>query len=162
LGKIDREIRLLGHRGKQRFHPQSPVQPDRNPAPYFIVAVLAALVIWTVQQNWTQDSNPTANSAAQKARSAEGDVRRVFSADDYPVEALRNGEEGTVRAKLDVDRQGRVSRCMIVQSSGFASLDGATCNVLERRAHFTPARDAHGKAVADTYVTPPVKWQLEG
>jgi protein TonB len=149
--------------GKQQFHPRSPVQPDRNPAPYFIAAVIAAVVIWTAQQRWLQDSNPAVrNGTTQEPRSAKGDVRAVFSADDYPVEAQRKGEEGTVRARLDIDKHGRVKRCTIVQTSGSSSLDNATCNILERRARFTPARDANGNAVGDSVLTPPVRWQLEG
>jgi len=155
---------VFGDRGKQQFHPRSPVQGDRSPAPYFIIAVVAALAIWTAQQQWTQDSNPPVarETGHEGPRSASGDVRTVFSADDYPIEAQRKGEEGTVQARLDVDARGRVSRCTVIRSSGSVSLDSATCRILERRARFTPARDVNGKAVVDSYVTPPIRWQLEG
>jgi protein TonB len=164
-GKHGRYITaMFDRRGNQNFHPRSPVQPDRSPAPYFIAAIVAAIAIWSVQQQWAQDSNPPVAREAghDGVRSARGDVRTVFSADDYPVDAQRKGEEGTVQAKLDVDTHGRVSRCTVIRSSGSASLDGATCRILQRRARFAPARDVKGKAVGDTYVTPPIKWQLEG
>jgi len=92
----------------------------------------------------------------------KGDLRMLFSADDYPATAQRNGEEGTVQARLDVNSQGRVERCSIIRSSGSASLDQVTCDVLRKRARFAPARDADGKAVPDSVVTPPVTWRLEG
>jgi protein TonB len=89
-------------------------------------------------------------------------MRHVFSGDDYPAAAQVRGEEGDVRARLDVDTRGRVSRCTIVQSSGSESLDDATCRILEERARFAPARDAGGNPVADSVLTPPIVWRLEG
>ena len=141
---------------KQKFDPRSPVQHDRNPALYFILALIAAIAIWTIQQRTIEDSSPE-----REQRSTRGDLRTLFSTDDYPATALQNGEEGTVQARLQVDPQGRVSGCSIIRSSGHASLDDATCNILRKRARFTPARDAHGNAVADSVVTPAVVWRLE-
>lgn len=141
---------------KQKFDPRSPVQHDRSPALYFIVAIIAAIAIWTFQQRAIEDSNP---ERAQQP--TKGDLRTLFSTDDYPVTALQNGEEGTVQARLQVDPEGRVAGCSIVRSSGHASLDRATCNILRKRARFTPARDSNGKAVSDSVVTPAVVWRLE-
>jgi protein TonB len=91
---------------------------------------------------------------------AKGDVRYIFSDDDYPADAQRAGEEGTVQAKLDIDPSGRVVRCTVIRSSGHTSLDAGTCRILIRRARFVPAKDRNGEATADTYVTPPVTWRL--
>jgi protein TonB len=149
---------------KARFHPLSPVQPDRSPAPYFLAAVVAAVVIWTVQQKLIQDSNqatPQGVSRVRPAQAARGDLRSLFSTDDYPASALARSEEGTVQARLDVNTKGLVRRCTIIRSSGHDSLDDATCNILMRRARFAPAHDAHGNAVPDSIVTPPVSWRLE-
>lgn len=143
-------------RFKQKFDRRSPVQPDRNSAAYFIIAIVAAIAIWTFQQRAIEDSN---SEPAQQP--TLGDIRAVFSADDYPAKAQRNGEEGTVQARLAVDTRGRVTRCSIIRSSGHASLDQVTCDILRKRASFIPARDANGKAVPDSVVTPPVVWRLE-
>ena len=68
----------------------------------------------------------------------------------------------TVRdyALLMLDPTGRVSACTVVESSGSASLDKATCTILSSRARFEPARDANGRAVQDTY-TQKIVWQLQ-
>jgi len=98
----------------------------------------------------------------QSAQSARGDLRTLFSADDYPASAQSAGAEGTVRASLSIGPDGRVASCNVTQSSGNPSLDSATCNILRRRAKFIPARDSNGNAVSDTITTPPIRWQLEG
>jgi protein TonB len=149
---------------RQQADPRSPVQPDKSRAAYVAIALVAAAAIWTVQQYAVQDSTPPARSvpSSEPAHSAKGEVRGVFSADDYPAEAQRNNEEGTVQAELAVDAKGRVRDCTIIRSSGHRSLDDATCNILKRRARFRPARDVNGKAVPDSVVTPPVVWRLEG
>ena len=96
------------------------------------------------------------------AQSAKGDLRSLFSADDYPASAQAAGAEGTVRAELTIGADGRVVSCNISQSSGNSSLDQATCNILRRRAKFTPARDSNGNPTTDTVSTPPIRWQLQG
>ena len=96
------------------------------------------------------------------AQSAKGDLRTLFSADDYPASAQSSGAEGTTRASLTIGPDGRVTSCNIVQSSGNSSLDSTTCNILRRRAKFTPARDSNGNATSDTITTPSIVWRLEG
>ena len=98
----------------------------------------------------------------QSATSARGDLRSLFSADDYPASAQSAGAEGTTRASLTIGPDGRVVGCSIIQSSGNGALDSATCNILRRRAKFVPARDSNGNATTDTITTPPIVWRLEG
>lgn len=98
----------------------------------------------------------------QSAQSAKGDLRTLFSSDDYPASAQSAGAEGTARATLTIGPDGRVTGCSITQSTGNGSLDAATCNVLRRRAKFTPARDSNGNATSDTVNTPAIVWRLEG
>lgn len=87
--------------------------------------------------------------------------KAIFSRDDYPKEAVRNGWEGTVVADLSVNKKGRVSACRIVKSSGYTVLDRTTCNLLFRRAKFTPATDDNGDPTEDTFRTPPIDWRLQ-
>ncbi len=96
------------------------------------------------------------------AQSAKGDLRTLFSADDYPAAAQSAGAEGTAQATLSIGADGRVVGCNLIRSTGNSSLDSATCNILRRRAKFTPARDTNGNPVGDTITTPPITWRLEG
>jgi protein TonB len=98
----------------------------------------------------------------QSAQSAKGDLRSLLSADDYPASAQSAGAEGTVQASLTIGPDGRVVGCNVTRSSGNSSLDGATCNILRRRAKFTPARDSNGQPTTDSVSTPPIVWRLEG
>jgi protein TonB len=98
----------------------------------------------------------------QSAQSAKGDLRTLFSADDYPAAAQAAGAEGTAQAQLTIGPDGRVVGCNLTKSTGNSALDSATCNILRRRAKFTPARDSSGNATTDTVSTPPIVWRLEG
>jgi protein TonB len=92
------------------------------------------------------------------AQSAKGDVRTLFSSDDYPSSALAAGAGGTAQAELTIGPDGRVVGCNLIRSTGNNALDSATCNILRRRAKFTPARDSNGNPTTDTYKTPPITW----
>lgn len=71
-------------------------------------------------------------------------------ADDYPLEAAKFGLAGKVRFRLDIDPQGHVTGCEILQSAG-PVLDAVSCRVLVKRARFEPARGSSGQAAASTY-----------
>ena len=98
----------------------------------------------------------------QSAQSAKGDLRTLFSADDYPPSAVSAGAEGTAQASITIGTDGRVQSCNIIRSSGNSALDSATCNIIRRRAKFVPAKDSNGNATTDTITTPPITWRLEG
>ncbi|HYG48692.1 MAG TPA: energy transducer TonB [Allosphingosinicella sp.] len=84
---------------------------------------------------------------------AEQPLASYLSDEDYPSEAVRNGEAGAVAFRIDVSPDGRPAACKVTSSSGSPTLDAATCRVLMERPRFVPARDSAGKAVPD---------QLEG
>lgn len=71
--------------------------------------------------------------------------------DDYPADALRREEQGTVAYTLDVDTQGRVTNCTVTSGSGSQSLDTAACRLLTRRGRFEPGKDASGNPVNGSY-----------
>ena len=159
---------------RERFHPQSPVQADRtSPVPLIVSGLLLAAVAWQARESWidalappyaepTDQARPTHAGGSQSARpeSARGNLLGLFTSEDYPVEALKKDEQGSVAVRLQIDRSGRVSGCTLLQSSGSESLDKATCNILKDRARFTPARNSDGATVPDTY-TQRVVWQLQ-
>ena len=88
-------------------------------------------------------------------------LQEVVRPEDYPVEALQAYKQGTTRIKLEIDRNGGVRNCKVVESSTVPSLDRRTCELFERRARFEPARDDKGSARAATLEIP-VRWQLRG
>lgn len=72
----------------------------------------------------------------------------LVSRDDYPQQARADRAQGTVRFRLVVETDGRVSRCTILRSSGSSILDSTTCRLMRSRARFVPARDASGRFVS--------------
>jgi protein TonB len=72
----------------------------------------------------------------------------LFGPADYPTSLVGGPSPGPVTVRLAVAANGRVAGCAIVQSSGAAALDTATCRLLISRARFIPARDADGNPTA--------------
>ncbi|HPU16097.1 MAG TPA: TonB family protein [Polymorphobacter sp.] len=68
-----------------------------------------------------------------------------YTAGDYPQSASRNSEMGYARIRVIVSPQGKPIDCAVVDSSGTASLDAASCAVMLKRGAFTPARDDNGQ-----------------
>lgn len=98
-------------------------------------------------------------SQSHRASRAKGSLVGLFSSDDYPNEALRKNETGTVSVQLTIDPDGRVSDCQIKLSALSPSLDAATCRVLSERARFEPARNRAGRAVTDKY-SQRITWKI--
>lgn len=70
----------------------------------------------------------------------------------YPPSALRRGESGTVRVRVDVDAQGQPAGVALIQRSGSRDLDRAAMEVV-RKWRFQPAQ-RDGKAVASSIEIP--------
>ena len=102
---------------------------------------------------------PPSSARAEPAR-AQVNLGSLISNDDYPAEALRNEQQGTVGFRLVVGTDGRVTGCTITSSSGHASLDSTTCRLLTARARFTPARDSRGRPTTDS-VSARIVWRIE-
>ena len=154
---------------RQKVDPRSPVQPDRGAtAPILLVAFMAGIVIWTFQQYRIQDAGPGA-----KEREKNGTTSRsippsspdsklltgLFSNDDYPAGALDRNEQGTVGVRVEINRRGRVAKCIVTESSGYDSLDGATCRIIDARARFAPAHDVNSDAV-ESAITQKITWRI--
>jgi protein TonB len=72
---------------------------------------------------------------------------------DYRRARAPGGAAGTVLVSFRVRTDGRVDRCAVIRSSGYAEFDDATCRLIERRFRFRPARDASGRAIEWTIRT---------
>ncbi|HZG09469.1 MAG TPA: energy transducer TonB [Allosphingosinicella sp.] len=108
---------------------------------------------------WSGD--PAALRGLRAAPQPRQPIPLYVKADDYPPEALRSGASGTVTMLLGIGADGRVASCKTVVSSSHAAIDAKSCDILSRRARFTPARDAAGIPVAAPYVTR-LGWRLGG
>ncbi|HEX8937047.1 MAG TPA: TonB family protein, partial [Sphingomicrobium sp.] len=124
--------------------PPPPIQTITAPTPPVIPPVVPS-----------PPAPPPPPRKVQSATSAKGDLRTLFSADDYPAAAQAAGAEGTAQAELTIGSDGRVVGCDLIRSTGNSALDSTTCNILRRRVKFTPARDSNGNPTTDTYTTPP-------
>lgn len=92
----------------------------------------------------------------------KGDVRTIFTANDYPAEAIHRSQQGTAQFLLLINEKGSVAACHVLEPSGIPVLDAMGCVVLQERAKFKPALDAAGKPVRSSTVTPPVTWRIGG
>ncbi|QZH75120.1 MAG: TonB family protein [Erythrobacter sp.] len=101
---------------------------------------------------------PTPAFTPVAARPANN-MQSWITTDDYSRSNLTREREGTARYRLVVGSNGRVDACEITSSTGHASLDTATCRLIERRARFDPATNNRGERVVGTY-TGSVTWQI--
>ena len=145
-----------------------PPPPENTPPPPQIVA--PPPIVQTVREAPPPVITPTAPPAppappapavVTKAQSVKGNLQGLFSGDDYPADAQRNDEQGSVRVTLSIGTDGRVAGCNVTSSSGSRSLDNATCRILRSRARFTPAKLTNGQPTTDTY-SQTITWRLEG
>jgi TonB family protein len=58
---------------------------------------------------------------------------------DYPVDAIRAEASGRVEIEVRVAANGTIADCLILSSSGNASLDQRTCDIARERLQFSPA-----------------------
>ena len=75
------------------------------------------------------------------------DVVALFKTEDYPQEAMRNGEQGTVAVLGFVTPDGRFRDCKVIESSKSRSLDEVTCKIFVARARYTPAIGPDGRKI---------------
>ena len=66
---------------------------------------------------------------------------------DYARTSHPRGAAGTVTISFRVRSDGAVDRCRVTGSSGYPSIDEATCRLVEQRFRFRPALDASGNPV---------------
>lgn len=109
-----------------------------------------------------QDETDVQADAQDQPLSSEERGRRLarwITRDDYPIAALRAGAEGTVRIAWKISVLGFVTDCRVVESSGNADLDAASCEALTRRGRYSPALDQHGMPI-ESQASRSVHWVL--
>lgn len=105
-------------------------------------------------------TEPTRAAVTPKAPKPKGRPGEWVTRNDYPAQDLREGNEGTVRFRLGINAEGKVTSCTITGSSGFPRLDNTACAKLSQRGRFEPATDGNGAKVAGTWYSA-VRWSIE-
>lgn len=77
--------------------------------------------------------------------------------EDYPSGPLFFGASAIVRFRMMVGADGVPTQCFIQQATNSPEFIKLTCDLLMKRARFSPARDRVGKPVA-SYYTNSVRW----
>lgn len=90
---------------------------------------------------------------------AKGNLQGLFSADDYPSDALQAHETGKVKVAVLINEKGRVADCSVIETSGVAVLDAQACAAIKNRARFTPSVGKDGKPSRDGFMQT-IVWQL--
>ena len=138
------------------FYNRRPVETVQPPAPAAV-------------ETGPQAADSSASTTTRPARKAESTkparatainrdpqpVARIQP--DYPPQAFRNHEEGTVLVRVNVDANGMATNSQVVNRSGSRELDGAAMDAV-RKWQFKPALK-DGKAIAST-VDVPVEFKL--
>ena len=87
------------------------------------------------------------------------DPARWVTDSDYRSRWIREGLHGTAKFRLDIAANGKVSDCVITQSTGHDVLDQATCELIAKRARFAPATGPTGLVTEGTYSSS-IRWVL--
>ena len=106
-----------------------------------------------------ESASPPPPSAIRQPARAEANLATYVRNGDYPDQALSRGEEGATSFRLTIDRRGRATECIVINSSGSASIDHVTCRIMIERARFTPAIGHDGLPTEDQ-ITARLSWRL--
>ena len=77
-------------------------------------------------------------------------IKRIVA--QYPTEALRRGEQGTIRFMVIIDEEGEVTECRQSGVTEVNKLKSPVCREM-RSARFEPARDINGAAMKSYYAS---------
>lgn len=120
-------------------------------------APLAAMrtCIASLVKAWGLD--PAQQDALGKRTTSIGKPGLWLTSSDYPAGALAKGASAIVRFRLMVGSDGIPTQCFVQQATMSPEFIKLTCDLLMKRARFSPALDRDGKPVA-SYYTNSVRW----
>lgn len=101
------------------------------------------------------DAHRTLSRSAVPAKSPASWI----GAGQYPLQLLRNAEQGLVHFRLIVEPDGKPSACHIQSTTRAKGFDDAVCAAMMKNARFEPALDAAGKPIR-TYWSNSVRFEL--
>lgn len=73
--------------------------------------------------------------------------------DDYPAGSLRNGHNGLVQFRLDIDPSGVVTGCYVLHRTNPDDFADLTCKLISKRAKFVPALGKDGQPVKSFFIS---------
>lgn len=100
-----------------------------------------------------QGSGSGGAGSGSGAATAPVHVAGALTDADYSRAGLPKGAQGTVVISFRVRKNGGVDSCAVVRSSGYAPIDRDTCQLVEQRFKFRPARDSTGQPIDFTLRT---------
>ncbi len=108
-----------------------------------IALIAAAATAVPAAALFAADTPQTAPAAAIEPKAESLRAARNAEAIErfYPAESLRRGEEGSVKFRVTLDDKGLIQSCAVIETSGYARLDAATCEVMVATARFRPVRE---------------------
>jgi len=99
----------------------------------------AALLLGLAVLGAAQATEPSAGLSLNGSRAIPiGEAGWIDPIEDFPARARRDGQGGTVLARVFVDRSGRVTGCLVREGPNVPALQAATCRMLRSRARFQP------------------------
>lgn len=106
--------------------------------------MLALLALASITTVLTAAGGPGSEGQDQIVRSAQNGE---FVSRHYPAGALKRGEQGRVAFRVTIETDGSLGTCDVTESSGFATLDNETCEILLRYGRFDAVRNEEGRSI---------------
>lgn len=103
-----------------------------------------------LMQSWGYD--PAVQASLSRPLSPLSNPSMWFRTNDFPINAAMQGHNGLVQARMDVDADGKMAGCHVLRRTNPDEFADITCEVLSKRARFSPALDASGKPVKSFYM----------
>ena len=85
---------------------------------------------------------------------------KSIPASAYPAEFAMEGRQAVITARLMIDPTGAITDCKVLEDFGEPRIAKITCDQINARIHFEPARDAAGQPVASYYVDR-ITWRMD-
>lgn len=104
--------------------------------------------------------DPAQQGTLRRPATPKGSPGQWLLPSDYPLEALRAGQQAIIAFRLMVDAEGKPTSCTLQRSYSGKQFEALTCSLLMRRARFTPALDAHDQPVASVFLSQ-VSWIMQ-
>lgn len=162
-----RSVRLDGWQGEGKAPVISPEQEERingltiavgTKQPFRLtfkslgkpmIAMRACLT--NLEKGWGYD--PDALAHLSRWSSPLTSPQSWFSDNDYPKKALESYHNGFVQFRLDVDVEGKVAGCYILDRTNPDEFADSVCRLLTRRAKLLPALDAEGRPARSYFIS---------